>query len=163
MSPSMATDETYIRPSRTYWRCPRSGNGSHTRNGVDSMVCTQVYLRARIVIKHSSFAGGICGLKLLSRPFILLNSLEALEEFDKKGAIYSQRPHLPMGGELVGYENTLVLMTYGPRFRHYRKQFSKYIGNGAIHDKYDLIDEYTKGFLRRVAKDHTNLISHIRK
>lgn len=94
---------------------------------------------------------------------IVVNSLEILEEFDKKSSIYSQRPYLPMGGELVGYDRALVLMPYGNRFRHYRKQFARYIGNNVIEEQHDLVDGYTKLFLRRVVKDSTDLMGHIRK
>ncbi|EAU87092.1 OrdA protein [Coprinopsis cinerea okayama7 len=107
--------------------------------------------------------GGLCSIKLLGRPVIIVNSMEALEELDKKSAIYSQRPRLPMGGELVGYDNTLVLLPYGPRFRHYRKQFARYIGNGNITTQHDLVDGYTRRFLARIAKDQSNLIGEIRK
>ncbi|KAH6904703.1 OrdA protein [Coprinopsis sp. MPI-PUGE-AT-0042] len=107
--------------------------------------------------------GGISCLSILGRPLIIVNSLEILEEFDKKSSIYSQRPHLPMGGELVGYDRTLVLMPYGNRFRHYRKQFARYIGNNVIQDQHDLVDGYTKTFLRRVVKDSGNLMGDIRK
>lgn len=94
---------------------------------------------------------------------IILNSIEALEEFDKKSAIYSERPRLEMGGELVGYADTLVLMRYGPRFRHYRKGFARYIGNGVVQDRHPLLIEQTRTFLKYVLKNPDDLMSHLRK
>jgi len=36
-----------------------------------------------------------------------------------------------MAGEMVGWENALVLQHYGPRFRAYRKHFSRFFGSRA--------------------------------
>ncbi|KAJ3505129.1 hypothetical protein NMY22_g17693 [Coprinellus aureogranulatus] len=107
--------------------------------------------------------GAICSVSLLGRPMIILNSIDALEEFDKKSAIYSERPVLEMGGELVGYSDTLVLMRYGPRFRHYRKGFARYIGNGVVQDRHPLLIEQTRTFLKYVLKNPDDLMSHLRK
>lgn len=108
-------------------------------------------------------AGGICSVSLFGRPMIIINSIDVLEEFDKKSAIYSERPRLEMGGELVGYSETLVLMRYGPRFRHYRKQFARYIGNGVIEERHPLVVEYTRTFLKRALKEPESLMAHLRK
>ena len=62
------------------------------------------------------FQGEILSVKLLGRPMIIVNSAAIMEELDKKGAIYSDRPVLEMGGELLGYSQTLVFIRYGPRF-----------------------------------------------
>ena len=47
-----------------------------------------------------------------------------MDLFDKKSAIYSDRPKLWMGGELIGYSKTLVLAPYANRFRSYRRNFA---------------------------------------
>ena len=47
---------------------------------------------------------------------IIVNSAAIMAELDKKGAIYSDRPVLEMGSELVGYSETLILMRYGALF-----------------------------------------------
>ena len=94
---------------------------------------------------------------------IILNTIDALEEFDKKSAIYSERPRLEMGGELVGYSDTLVLMPYGPRFRNYRKGFARYIGNGVVQDRHPLLIEKTRTFLKHVLKNPEDLMPHLRK
>lgn len=107
--------------------------------------------------------GGICSVTLLGRPLIFINSMDALEEFDKRSAIYSQRPRLPMGGELVGYDRTLVMMPYGPRFRHYRKSFAQIIGVGAIQQHHEFVDLHTRKFLARIAKNSSDIMGDVRK
>ncbi|TFK32635.1 OrdA protein [Crucibulum laeve] len=108
--------------------------------------------------------GGICSIKLLGRSMIIVNSADVMDELDKKGAIYSNRPRLEMGGELVGYSETLVLIPYGERFRTYRKHFAQYIGSGnPIQNLHPLIELESHKFLKRVLADHTDLLQHLRK
>jgi len=87
-----------------------------------------------------------------------------MDELDKKGAIYSDRPVLEMGGELVGYGQTLVLLRYGQRFRTYRKHFSQYIGAPKpIQQLYPLVENETTHFLRRTLANPDDLLKHLRK
>ncbi|KAF9043239.1 cytochrome P450 [Panaeolus papilionaceus] len=95
---------------------------------------------------------------------IIVNSAAIMEELDKKGSIYSQRPVLEMGGELVGYAQTLVLIAYGQRFRTYRKHFARYIGSGKpMQNLHPLVDHETRRFLKRTLGNHEDLMSHLRK
>ena len=87
-----------------------------------------------------------------------------MAELDKKGAIYSDRPVLEMGGELVGYSETLVLLRYGPRFRTYRKHFSHYVGSpNPIKQLYPLIEHESRRFLKRTLAKPDDLMPHLRK
>ena len=86
-----------------------------------------------------------------------------MEELDKKGAIYSDRPVLEMGGELLGYSQTLVLIRYGPRFRTYRKHFSHYIGSPKpIQQFHPLTEHETRRFLKRTLAKTGDLMPHLR-
>ncbi|KAF8810262.1 cytochrome P450 [Phlegmacium glaucopus] len=79
--------------------------------------------------------GDIVSISALGQHIVILNSARvALEMLDKKSAIYSDRPVLQMGGELVGWNNSLGLLPYGDRFRNYRKFFHQLMGNRtAVH------------------------------
>lgn len=108
--------------------------------------------------------GGILSVKLLGRPMIIINSADIMAELDKKGAIYSDRPVLEMGGELVGYSETLVLLRYGARFRTYRKYFSHYVGSPKpIQQLYPLIEDESRRFLKRTLAKPDDLMPHLRK
>jgi len=108
--------------------------------------------------------GGIIQVTLFGQPLILLNSAAIMEEFDKASSIYSDRPVLQMGGELVGYNETLVLLRYGSRFRTYRRHISRFFGQGkAIQEIQPVIVQETGMFLKRVMENHENLSAHIRK
>ena len=83
---------------------------------------------------------------------------------DKKSAIYSDRPVLQMGGELVGWKNTLVLLPYGDRFRSYRKMCHRLIGSRASMRQFHPIEVVeTRRFLRKVLTKPDDLAVHIRK
>lgn len=103
-------------------------------------------------------------MKLLGRPVIIVNSPAILAELDKKGATYSDRPVLEMGGEMLGYSQTLVLLAYGTRFRTFRKHFSRYIGSpNPIQQLYPLIEHESHRFLKRTLLNPDDLMPHLRK
>ena len=69
-----------------------------------------------------------------------------------------------MGGELVGWKNTLVLVPYGDRLREYRKMFHQTIGTPALLEQYHAIEEReTHKFLQRLLASPEDLANHIRK
>jgi hypothetical protein len=71
---------------------------------------------------------------------------------------------MQMGGELVGWKNTLVLLPYGDRFRRYRKLFHSLIGSQATMKQYYPAEELeTKRFLHRILMKPDDLQGHIRK
>jgi hypothetical protein len=95
---------------------------------------------------------------------IIINSAAIMDELDRKGAVYSDRPVLEMGGELVGYSQTLVLLRYGARFRTYRKHFSHYMGGSKpVQRLYPLIEYESRRFLKRILAKPDDLMPHLRK
>ncbi|KIM67833.1 hypothetical protein SCLCIDRAFT_1189995 [Scleroderma citrinum Foug A] len=108
--------------------------------------------------------GGMTHLEILGQHIVVLNSLKtAVEMLDKKSSIYSDRPVLPMGGELVGWKDTLVLLPYGDRLREYRKNFHRVIGSRAAMAIYNAIEEEeTHKFLQRVLAKPGDLHDHVR-
>lgn len=99
----------------------------------------------------------------MGRPMVIVNSAAIMEDLSKQGALYSDRPVLEMGGELVGYANTLVLLRYGPRFRTFRKHFSSIVGPGPLENQKPTIVYETHRFLKRVLASPNNLMAHLRK
>ncbi|KAL0580912.1 hypothetical protein V5O48_001106 [Marasmius crinis-equi] len=109
--------------------------------------------------------GDICSVAVLGQTIIILNSLKtSVDMLDKKSSIYSDRPVLQMGGELVGWKNTLALLPYGDRLRRYRKMFHRSIGSHTILQQYHPVMELqSKRMLKRVLKGPLDVQSHIRK
>lgn len=110
-------------------------------------------------------AGDITHIEVLGRHIIVLNSVKtAMEMLDKKSAVYSDRPVFPMGGELVGFKDALPFLSYGDRFRRYRKNLHRAIGNRAAVDEYKQIEESeTRRFLKRVLAKPDQLQEHVRQ
>ncbi|KAH9482477.1 Cytochrome P450 monooxygenase 208 [Psilocybe cubensis] len=108
--------------------------------------------------------GDICSVTVLGQPVIILNSAKvARDMLDKKSAIYSDRPVLQMGGELVGWKNTMVLLPYGDRFRRYRRLFHSLIGSqSAVKRFYPAGELEARRFLRRLLIKPDDLSAQVR-
>ncbi|KAG1752629.1 cytochrome P450 [Suillus paluster] len=108
--------------------------------------------------------GDISHVEVLGQHIMVLNSVNtAMEMLDKKSSLYSDRPVLPMGGELAGWKHILALLPYGERFREYRKNFHRIIGSRAAMDIYHQTEEIeTHRFLKRVLANPDQLQAHIR-
>ena len=96
---------------------------------------------------------------------IILNSPKlAIEMLDKKSSIYSDRPKIVFGGEMVGWKNTLVLLPYGDRFREYRRFMHQLIGGRTQMQRFHPLGELeTRRFLQRVLKRPEEVQAHIRQ
>ncbi|KAE8347387.1 hypothetical protein BDV24DRAFT_173253 [Aspergillus arachidicola] len=77
------------------------------------------------MLEWSRTYGDIYSLKLGSATVIVLSSADVVTElFEKRGAIYSSRPGSYLANELLCPNDThLLLMSYGPAWRHLRKAF----------------------------------------
>jgi cytochrome P450 len=109
--------------------------------------------------------GDMMSVDVMGQRMVVLNSAQiASEMLEGKGAIYSNRPTLPMGGELVGWKNTLVLIPQGERHRQYRRLFHKLIGTSVSMQQFlPAEEEETHKFLRRVLAKPADLQSHVRQ
>ncbi|KAG2346478.1 cytochrome P450 [Suillus weaverae] len=108
--------------------------------------------------------GDITHIEVLGRHIIVLNSVKTtMEMLDSKSTLYSDRPVLPMGGELVGWKDSLPFLPYGDRFRRYRRNFHRVIGSRAAVDKYNETEEVeTRRFLKHVLAKPDQLQEHVR-
>ncbi|KAG1745654.1 cytochrome P450 [Suillus lakei] len=108
--------------------------------------------------------GGITHFEVLGRHIIVLNSVKTtMEMLDSKSTLYSERPVVPMSGELVGWKGALPFLPYGDRFRRHRKNFHRVIGSHASVDAYNEIEEVeTHRFLKRVLAKPDELQKHVR-
>ena len=96
---------------------------------------------------------------------MVLNSVKvAVELLDKKSSKYSDRPILPMGGELVGWKHAMPLLPYGDLFRETRRQFHRAIGTRTALKAYHHIRKpEVHKFLKRVNENPEQFAKHIRR
>ncbi|KAG1892829.1 cytochrome P450 [Suillus subluteus] len=108
--------------------------------------------------------GEISHVEVLGQHTIVLNSVKtAMDILDNKSTVYSDRPIFPMAGELVGWKDNLFLLSYGGRFRRYRKNLHRVIGSRAALNIYRPIMEIeTHRFLKRVLTTPDQLQERIR-
>lgn len=108
--------------------------------------------------------GDILHINVLGQHIFVLNSFNiAVEMLDKKSSIYSDRPFVPMSGELMGYGQTLPYLRYGERFRLFRKNCHRIFGSRAAVVVYHPIEETeTRRFLKRALAKPDQLQAHIR-
>ena len=112
--------------------------------------------------------GNVISITAFGQRIIILNSLKAaIDLLDKKGAIYSDRPVLPMAGKLLGYDQTLILAPYGHSFRNQRRFLHKYLGSrnnfAKIKPFHDLIESEIRVFLQRMIQTPANADEHAHK
>ncbi|KAG1878399.1 cytochrome P450 [Suillus tomentosus] len=108
--------------------------------------------------------GDISHINVLGMHIVVLNSVEsAVEMLDKKSSIYSDRPVVPMTGELMGYGQTLAYLCYGERFRLFRKNCHRIFGSRAALVDYHPIEEMeAHRFLKRVLAKPDRLQAYVR-
>jgi len=65
---------------------------------------------------------GLISFHLLGRRIVVINTREMAEElFDRRGAIYSDRPFPMMSGELMNRHKSIFIMSYNERLKTYRR------------------------------------------
>ena len=104
-------------------------------------------------------------INLFGQTTIIINSSSlAIELLEKKGAIYSDRPRMPVAGELMGWEYVTGLHRYNSRLKHLRKLLAQAIGTRSSlaalthHQEYEV-----RGFLYRLMTSPETLAKHVHR
>ncbi len=150
-----------------YSTCLKTKSPECSQNGGNGLV--SVFQRSTCSVAHIAcgtwFAGGIIYVNLFGQPVIILNSSRlATEMLDKKSAIYSDRPRLVFGGEMVGWDQSLPLTPYGDRLREYRSLLHQFIGTrNQVKRFHSLSEVETRRFLERVLEKPDRVHDYIRQ
>ncbi|KAJ3511000.1 hypothetical protein NLJ89_g4353 [Agrocybe chaxingu] len=76
--------------------------------------------------------GNIVYVNIFGREIVFINDLGMAQELtEKRGAIYSDRPSLPMF-DLLGWKDTLITMPYGTQFRKHRRMMNAVLSEKAV-------------------------------
>ena len=104
-------------------------------------------------------------INLFGQTTIIINSSSlAIELLEKKGAIYSDRPRMPVAGELMGWEYGIGLHRYNSRLKHLRKLLAQAIGTRSSLVALSQHQEYeVRGFLYRVMTSPETLAKHVHR
>ncbi|KAK6984826.1 O-methylsterigmatocystin oxidoreductase [Favolaschia claudopus] len=86
--------------------------------------------------------GPVSGTTVLGKDVVILNTLEACNEMlDKRSSVYSGRPIMPFAGGIVGWDQQLLLCTYGKHFRTMRKLAHNHLGTKVAASAYHHVQE----------------------
>ncbi|KZT72683.1 cytochrome P450 [Daedalea quercina L-15889] len=115
--------------------------------------------------KWSEKWGDIMSVNILGQRMVIINSAEvATALLDRKSSIYSDRPHMVMIGEIVGWTRIVSLHNYGPRFRETRRLLSQMLGSrDKVAALAPLLEAEEHRFLLRVFRDPDSLVAQVRK
>ncbi|VDC03998.1 unnamed protein product [Peniophora sp. CBMAI 1063] len=108
--------------------------------------------------------GPIMHVSALGQSLIIVNDASiATELLERRAKLYSERPTLPMGGELSGWDHTLVLLHYDDQWRAYRRHFHTFVGAwGALKRHTSLLEHEARLLVQRILRAPDSLDEHIR-
>ncbi|KAH9831002.1 cytochrome P450 [Rhodofomes roseus] len=107
--------------------------------------------------------GDVIHVSALQCSFIILSSREAITDLlEKRGAIYSDRPIIPMAGELAGSAKHTPLMQYGDRHKEGRKLILGMINVRNAPMLHAIQEAKAAQLVSRLAQDPSNFSRHIR-
>ncbi|KAJ6602647.1 cytochrome P450 [Mycena vulgaris] len=108
--------------------------------------------------------GDIFRFRVFGREFIVLSSMStALDLFERRSMIYSDRPVFVMCGELVGRDESVLFSHYGDRLRNYRRTLNSTLGPGVAHRHWELQQKEVHKFLNRLIASPDQLMPAIRR
>ncbi|KAF7342508.1 Cytochrome P450 [Mycena venus] len=81
--------------------------------------------------------GDLVSITTFGKTMIIVNSLKVAEDLlESRGGNFSDRPVIPMGGELVGFKNVITLCQYDDRVRKERKLFHQLFGTSKVIERF---------------------------
>ena len=109
--------------------------------------------------------GDMVYLNILGQPTVIINSHQiALDLFEKRSSKYSGRPCMLVGGEMIGWDQSLLLSPYGERCRDIHQLMNQFIGTEKLVANVRDVQELEVGrFLRRLVDEPTKFGSHVKK
>ncbi|KAH9934389.1 cytochrome P450 [Fomitopsis serialis] len=126
------------------------------------------YVAYRAIVTFSKWGdiyGGIVHISALGQNIVILNEPQyAIDMLDRKGVLYSDRPTLVMGGQLVGWDEGPALIPFSDRWAEYRRLFSHFMGTKAKIDAFShVLHEETNVFLKHVLAEPRDWVEHTRR
>ncbi|KAJ7483529.1 cytochrome P450 [Mycena latifolia] len=109
------------------------------------------------------FNSDIVHLDVAGTSIVVLSSMEAVRDlFDKRSSLYSDRPHMTMAVELMGWDFGIGFMKYGDPWRSHRKIFHEAFNVGAAKQFHPQERAAAHSLLRRVLKNPKDVLHHLR-
>ncbi|KIK53483.1 hypothetical protein GYMLUDRAFT_1026213 [Collybiopsis luxurians FD-317 M1] len=107
-------------------------------------------------VSHFPLYGSISSVTVLGRTVVLLNDLTTCTELlNKRSAIYSGRPVFPFAGDMIGWDQQLIMAQCNSHFYTMRRLLKTHIGTPKAAAEFQYVQEReTRNLLRRLLLDH---------
>ncbi|KAF9265663.1 cytochrome P450 [Marasmius fiardii PR-910] len=107
--------------------------------------------------------GDIVYAEALGRGILVLNTLEVVEDLlVNRANNFSDRPNFVMVGELMGLDNSLALLPYGPALKEQRKLCHTALSIEAVRKYHELQQDAAALFLNSILEDPNDFINQLR-
>ncbi|KAI0741843.1 cytochrome P450 [Daedaleopsis nitida] len=106
--------------------------------------------------------GDVVHVPVLGHSVVLLGSAKAIfDVLDQRSATTSDRYQSPTI-VLAGQGFNFALMTYGPKWKHYRRKFVQWFPSPVPVEQQEFQQEHARIFVKKLLNDSENLLHHIR-
>ncbi|KAJ7880535.1 cytochrome P450 [Mycena olivaceomarginata] len=149
----------YARPKKNA-RLPPGPRGIPFLGNILQVPTKQHWLR---FAEMGEVWGDICSLTVLGQTMVIVNSHKVAQDLlDARRSNFSDRPIIPVGGELAGFNNALPLVQHGDRMRKERKLFHRLFGTHAsVRQFVPLISTEVHKLLRNILLNPERLVDEI--
>ncbi|KAJ3510174.1 hypothetical protein NMY22_g16051 [Coprinellus aureogranulatus] len=107
----------------------------------------------------STIGSDVIYLNLLGQDIVVLNSLDSCKELlEKRSAIYSSRPNMPMINDFIGFDWHFAFMPYGDEWKG---KLWRVFPMGAIHQKPRLL-KHIRNYMLLLLDDPDHFREHTR-
>ncbi|KEP51986.1 cytochrome P450 family protein [Rhizoctonia solani 123E] len=154
-----STGKSKIRHPPSPWSLPFVGNLFSIPSG------PEYYAFATLGERLKS---DIIFLNILGHKLVILNSAEAASEvLEKRSALYSDRPSIPMVTDpsLMNWSGLVSLAGYNDVWRYYRRTMNNWFNIRAVDQFNDLQDRQARSLLRQLlsATDHAQPFERVKE
>ncbi|KAJ3871547.1 cytochrome P450 [Lentinula edodes] len=108
--------------------------------------------------------GNIIYLTVMQKSLVVINSATIAHDLlDKRSAIYSSRPHVPMAGDVIGWSWALPLVPYGETFKRHRRYLQQYFSKQCLPTYYPIQLREARRLLKSLLDDPEHYKLHIER
>ncbi|GJJ13541.1 hypothetical protein Clacol_007795 [Clathrus columnatus] len=152
----------YLRRRKYIPKGLKSPPGPRGKPLVGSFFELQKILAPSYMYKWKETYGDIVSINVFGTPIIFIYSDKIAQElFEKRGALYSDRPQFHMAW-LLGWDYSFVIMGYGDWWRRHIRAFQQSFNSRAVSSFEPVKLKARCGLLRNLLKKPEDFVEHIR-
>ncbi|KAF5354610.1 hypothetical protein D9757_012338 [Collybiopsis confluens] len=107
--------------------------------------------------------GDLVYMEVLGKSILVLNSIKAVNDLlVDRASLYSDRPTFTMVGELMGLENSIPLLPYGPTLRQHRKLCHLSLSPEAVKKYHRIQEDATVMYLQQLVDTPQTFVEQLR-